>query len=158
MARLHQRPSLVAVEEARPYEGVTRPAILVRTGVPGGATSESWVYAEIDEEGSRVRLHAPAAFPTQARLFAWRAGEALLVVTGSGPEIQSVHLTSGNGWTEVGPGFALRLVQLLPSAMPGGRAQSTLAQLSLETAQGPLTLRQGEALRIGDVMLRLVRR
>ncbi len=76
------------------------------------------------------------------------------------PDIRDgpVKLASGERWQPRGASYAVRIEQVLPGAAPVARDSSPFFEAVLESAAGRVRVRQGEAVRVGDALLRYVRR
>lgn len=102
-----------------------------------------------------------AQYPGQDRLefclHAYTAGRAWTVLGSPEDRAGPVELESGERWQPDGAAYGLRLEQVLPSAAPVTEANSPFFEAVLESGEDRLRVRQGEAVRAGDALLRYMR-
>jgi hypothetical protein len=132
-------------------DSVTGPAICVEFR-SGNDVRYEWVQA--NAESGEVRFEYPAALPQVFVLRARRSGLARITAYQNGEVVGTADLQQGERWLPDGFEYDLRLDQVISQAVPVDLAQSPFDEAVLGSPERILRVRQGEAIRAGDTVLR----
>lgn len=149
--------TLVGFEEQRAMPDGPKPAIAVEMG-RGGEKSVFWVGANETGAGGLIRFEHPALLPRVFTVCAWDDGRALVAAFENGQPAGAKQLRAGQAFRESAADVNVWLQQVLSMATPVTETESTLWAAVLKTREGEaVTLRQGEAVRLGDSLVEYVR-
>lgn len=117
----------------------------------GDAESKQIVTPE-SGAGEFIQFEVPGLREYVVRLHAWRDGAAFVRVHDAGKEPQATELRAGEA-LNAGP-LRLRLEQVMRNATPVTPGESTVQEVVLESPNTRIRVREGEAVRHGDALLR----
>ncbi len=87
-------------------------------------------------------------------LYAWEEAKALAAYLPQDADSAYAQLVPGEEWTPEIGGIAVRLEQVSRAAVAVESGQSTIFEALLQVASSRVRVRQGEAVRVGDALLR----
>ncbi len=134
--------TLVALDEA---------AIELDVSGPAGATRRR-IQANTDDP--LAVLEYPAFNADLLLLYAWEDGGALAAYLPKDGDSAHVQLAAGEEWAPEAGGIAVRLEQVSRAAVPVEAGQSAIFEALLQVGSSRVRVRQGEAVRVGDALLR----
>ena len=138
-------------------ESASEPAIDVEFIEGGQKTTERAVANERNSD-ARVMFEYPSRLETVILVYAFEDGKALLAAYHQQKPCGEKTLSAGEAWSPEGIPFEVRLDQALEKALPVSEKDSTLFEAVLRGPSRELRLRQGEAVRSGDLRLEFVRK
>lgn len=139
--------------------------LLALDEAPGNA--DAAIEVEISELTATTRRRIPAntddplvvfEYPSfnadLLLLYAWEDAKALADYLPQDADSVYAQLTPGEEWIPEAGGIAVRLEQVSRAAVPVESGQSTIFEALLQIASSRVRVRQGEAVRVGDALLR----
>ena len=87
-------------------------------------------------------------------LYAWEEAKALTAYLPQDAESVYEQMASGEEWIPEAGGIAVRLEQVSRAAVPVESGQSVIFEALLQIGSSRVRVRQGEAIRVGDALLR----
>lgn len=130
-----------------------RPAVHIRR-IVGGNIRDGWYPAEANPGGAPVIFECPASRKRLLILCAWNEDEALAGVYEDGQQTAAAALESGEAWRPDGSKYTLRWRRALRGAVFVPLANSPFVAATLEYGGKEIHVRQGEAVRIEDDVVR----
>ncbi len=130
-----------------------RPAVLVRS-TREGVIRDRWYPAEVKPTNSTVIFEYPASRKRLLILCAWDEEGVLAGAYEDGQETGNATLESGSVWQPTGSEYSLRWRRALRGALFVPPTNSPFVAAVLEYNAKEIHVRQGEALRIEDDVLR----
>ncbi len=128
------------------------PAILVEVE-QGDEHTREWYYANDYSHGDAVRFEYPGKLPRAIALYPWRQGAAQAAAYRQGDVVDSQRLEEGGVWRVDEFDLELRLDQVLEDAVPVHQRESPFSEAIIELGDETLHLREGEAVRMDDLLL-----
>lgn len=129
-----------------------QPAIEV--AIRGDADEQRKVITPGDESG-RVLFEVPGMRRYVVNLHAWRDAAVLLAATSrAGVSTDVNRVSTGDVWQPDALPIAVRVGEVLHSAVPVEEVDSPLQEIVLKGPAGRLRVREGEAVRVGDALVR----
>ncbi len=104
-----------------------------------------------------VVFEHPSLNPDLLLLYAWDDAEILAAYLSGAGDSRHEVISSGRVWKPGVGEFAVRLEQVSRAAVPVEDGQDTIFEAVLEFASSRVRVRQGEAVRMGDALLRYTR-
>ena len=130
-----------------------RPAVQVRS-IKGNDIRDTWYPAEANHRGAAVIFEYPASRKRLLILCAWNEQEVLAAAYEEGKQTGVAALESGALWQPDGSAYTLRWRRALRGAVFVPLANSPFVAAMLEYGGREIQVRQGEALRIEDDIIR----
>ena len=113
------------------------------------------VRAGGEDDGRLVMLEVPAAHEFVLALHGWRDDSCIAVWYQDRRRLASGRLHTGVTWDFAAPApFALRLEDAMPSAAPVFPEGSSIVEIVLVGPERRVRIREGEAVRLGDALVR----
>ncbi len=128
------------------------PAVLVEVD-QGSERTRQWYYANNYSPGDAVRFEYPARLPRAIALYPWRQGAAYAAAYRQGEVVDSQRLEGGGAWRIEEFDLEVRLDQVLEDAVPVHQRESPFTEAIIEFEDETLHLREGEAVRKGELLL-----
>ena len=113
------------------------------------------IQANVDDP--LVVFEHPSLDPDLLLLYAWDDAEILAAYLSRAGDSNHEAISSGREWKPGVGEFAVRLEQVSRAAVPVEAGQETIFEAVLELGSSRLRVRQGEAVRVGDALLRYTR-
>lgn len=146
--------TLLGLDETRAGpDGAHAPALLYEVRA-GGESRREWAFANAAATESLVRFDHPARADALLVLYVWRDDYALAGAYRAGDLVGSAEIGSGAVYAAPLDGLELRLDQATGAAVFVGEAASPLWEAVLRSEDRVLRLREGEAVRVGDLLVR----
>lgn len=121
-----------------------------------GASDRRRIQANI--AGPLIEFEYPGLIADLLLVYAWADDAALVAYLHETDTVQIAKLAGGESWTPSGSDLSVRLEQAMRTAVPVAAGQTTLYEVLLDLASVRVRVRQGEAVRVGDALLRYARR
>jgi hypothetical protein len=130
-----------------------RPALEVSVRREGNETRR--IVTPDPAPNSLILFELPGLREFVVRLHAWRDGAAYVNVHHAGGETPAPsELRDGETWTAESIPFTLRLEQGMKAAAALTAAESAIQEVVLQSSDARIRVREGEAVRYGDALLR----
>lgn len=107
-----------------------------------------------DADDPLIVFEYPALKAEVVLLHAWSEDKALLTYLPYGAESDQALLSIGQEWEGGGEGIAIRLEQISRAALKISPSQSGLFEAVLQIGSSRVRVREGQAVRVGDALLR----
>lgn len=175
---------LVSVEERHPTPAGSQPAIEVEWN-EGGRTRREWITANAPGDDAPVRFEYPARLDTVILIVGVSAERAQLAIHEKGALIGREAVSTGTPWKPAGATVEIRIDQMMERAVAVPASETRISEVVLcrddeaaagkEGAEGtadqqpsqssshglhasnPIRVREGEAVRQGDALIRFTR-
>ena len=135
----------------------TRPAIAIEIELSGKKRTV-WLAHNETIDGVPVRFEYPTLAPHIFMVHAWEDGHALVAAYENQKPAGQKELLQGQSFHPANAPLNLRIDDVLSSAVPVPESESNLWAAVLKSESGEeITLRQGEAKRLGDSLVEYVR-
>ena len=124
----------------------------------GGSSTETWHAANERDSDSTILFRSLSSYPVHVAVSAWAGDAGALTSYRVGHPARLQEPAALGQWLSVDTGSDLRLDSAIAKGVPVLAKDSPFVEVVLRTGAESLHVRQGEAVRYRDTLLRLLRR